>query len=363
MRDRKRRRSVIASKGRKKGEKEGMVGLWEAKRDSKHKVASFLMCQKTSKPNKCWKVEQAQKKTQWKPQSDKGCKKKNVDVGGMFAEWPKIYISRLFDVQWIYKHMSNQFQPYMHLPGSKVSCVPLQHPPRLQLQGSVVGHELSLSADEPDVWNIPGSAASTTIASITNTPLPHSPCLSPIISSPPLCLHFSLHLSILSHCLVMLSVRTRLCHSWRGLLSTSGAQLSSLWVLFLFVCLFGGWGVGLVKGRIWVGMGICACIVFIGNFVCNHGSCLCAFASVCVQVVFLAYDCLSICLNLLIYPYTSVRTFCMSMSKYAGMCVLLVVMFSLNCLWRSLQGWILSLLNDRLSTGDVNRDVCTVFYH
>lgn len=145
--------------------------------------------------------------------------------------WLKIYISCLFDVQWIYKHMSTQFQPNMHLPGLKISFVLLQHPPRLQLQGSVVGHELSLSADEPDVWNIPRSAASITIA-IINTPLPHSPCLSPITSSPSLCLHLSLHLSILSHYLVMLSVRTRHCHSWRGLLSTSGAQLSSLWVLF-----------------------------------------------------------------------------------------------------------------------------------
>lgn len=75
---------------------------------------------------------------------------------------------------------------------------------------------------------------------LTNTPLPLPLAwLSHSTPSPLLCLHPSLHLSILSHCLVMLSVRARMCHSWRELLSTTGAQLSSV-SFFVFVCLFEG---------------------------------------------------------------------------------------------------------------------------
>lgn len=108
---------------------------------------------------------------------------------------------------------------------------------------------------EPDVWNIPRSTAMYDDCSIPNVTRP--PTSLSVCHTIHFCLHPSLNLSILSHCLVILSVRVRIWHSWRGLLSTAGAQLSSLCVLFFCVCESvwrWGWRLGYRKHRIKCGV-------------------------------------------------------------------------------------------------------------
>ena len=96
---------------------------------------------------------------------------------------------------------------------------------------------------EPDIWIIPRSMAPINLHSppwppSPAPPLPQPPCLSVTQHSSSSPLSPSLvHLSTLSRCLVMLSIRAGLYHSWRGLLSTCRAQLNSpcvFFVLFFF---------------------------------------------------------------------------------------------------------------------------------
>lgn len=70
-------------------------------------------------------------------------------------------------------------------------------------------------------------------------------CLSHNTPSPFLCLHPSLHLSILSHCLVNTSVRARLVTPGEGCLALSWA----LFVCFFCLCICLEVGVGLGYGK------------------------------------------------------------------------------------------------------------------
>lgn len=162
-----------------------------------------------------------------------------------FYSTKTILVIRVFDADTVYAPIIPA-HPCMHSSGSQVS--PYESiSPRSQLQGSIQGLEPECpcclsrpQTSERDAWNNPKSTPSTTITSSPTPPLPLPLAwLSHNTPSPLLCLHPSLHLSILSHRLVMLSVRARMCHSWRELLSTTGAQLSSV-SFFVFVCLFEG---------------------------------------------------------------------------------------------------------------------------
>lgn len=112
-------------------------------------------------------------------------------------------------------------------------------PLRLQLRGSIESHELTLSAVYQTCLklrpvNETFETSPTIIDTITNTS-PHAPSTSLPVCHTTLLLLSSVFIPSFS-ILVMLSVRARLCHSCRGLLSTGGAQLSSLCVLlFVFV--------------------------------------------------------------------------------------------------------------------------------
>lgn len=165
--------------------------------------------------------------------------------------WRRLYstktilVIRVFDADTVYAPIIPA-HPCMHSSGSQVSPLWIHQPPfsAARVNSRSWTWVSPLSVKTSDQWTrcLKQSQVNTLYHHnlLTNTPLPLPLAwLSHSTPSPLLCLHPSLHLSILSHRLVMLSVRARMCHSWRELLSTTGAQLSSV-SFFVFVCLFEG---------------------------------------------------------------------------------------------------------------------------
>lgn len=212
-----------------------MVDLWDLKMDSKHRVADFFWCALNFKAKEVLERWAGEEKRQNEDLKVK--KKKKKDGGGREV------------------HSAQTPHALVWVKGQDSTTTAS---PCLQQQGSIEGHELTLSVVcqyclnlRPANQTFETFAAPTTIAAIANTTPPSTSLPSPSHNtSPRLCLHPSFHLSILSHsALSGCQSEQDFVTPWEGCL----APLELSWALFVhFFCVcvvVWRWGGGLGYGK------------------------------------------------------------------------------------------------------------------